>query len=317
MTTMAEDGGRTGLRKSAGLVVLAVCFAALLVPWARQPDDRLLSCLHDFAHFPLFFVITGALCWMLSNVASSQWRAGAVVILALSFGLGLLVERVQPYVGREAGLEDLFLGAAGSAAAVGLFCIRRAAGRPSRWALAGSSVVLLLLSSLPTMRVVADRAVARREFPVLASFESPWETGRWTANHGTVDRVRDGATDGRYAMRFRVTEAAAYPGVFLVDCPHDWNGLHRIHMDVSLPGCDARLAWLRVDDRRDPPYSGRFQKMMNLSPGMNRLTIERDELVTPAGQALDLQHVVALGVFLEAGREGEELVLDNVRLETD
>ncbi len=295
--------------------MIVLCLASLLVPGFESMRGRLADSLQDLAHFPIFAVI----CLLLIAVLNrSRYRAVSVpVSLAAAAGLGLLAEWIQPWVGRTRELGDVLIGLAGSAAAAA--CVHAWLRRPSARIRAGLCILaagLALGALAPTAAVLKDQRDARAAFPVLGSFETPLETARWTANVCRLSRVKDHATDGRFALEMAVIEEGAYPGAFLMDMPRDWRAAARLCFDVWMPGAERTLLWVRVDDRRNSTYADRFQKAIWVEPGPNRICIDRREFeTTPGGRKMDLGRLDAWGLFFDRARPGDRLVLDNLRLE--
>ena len=283
-------------------LIWTAVLAALLAPVGQGSEDRLASYLRDGLHFPLFFLLT----WSGGGRALPNWRAGVTMALVV-----LGVEAVQPLVGREAEGRDALFGLAGVVLAMAFHGMRRASF-PSLWkgiAVAAPAAVLC-----PLLIIGADRWEARRGFPLLASFRSPWETGRWSGRGCEVRRVR---RNGQWAMRLEVkNRPPEYPGAFLMEAPPDWSGMAALRATVFWTGPGDRELWWRADDRRDaPPYSDRVQAVAALHPGTNRLVIPfEDWTVTPGGRPFDFRRVVSLGLFFTEAAPGETLDVLDIRL---
>lgn len=294
------------------LLLFLGCLALLMVPWLEKASDRLLACLQDAAHFPLFaFMFV-----LLFRLWPAAVNDGMRVLLSLGalVAVAFMAEMVQPFIGRTAGWEDIAYGLAGSVAAACAEASGRAAHRRGRRALAGAAGALVLAALLPSWLVAMDRVRARLDFPVLASFEQPMEQGRWMINGCRADRVADHATDGRCALRVEVTNAAPYPGLFLTDAPRDWRGWRRVCLDVFIDGAAGRRFWLRIDDRPDAPYADRAQDVMDAGPGVNRLCLSLDGLKAANGRSMDLSRVISFGLFFDEARVGDRIRVDRVVL---
>ncbi|HOW97718.1 MAG TPA: hypothetical protein P5567_01400 [Kiritimatiellia bacterium] len=283
------------------LVWMAV-LAALLAPVGQGSEDRLMAGLRDALHFPLFALLT----WSWGGRFLPCWRTAAVMTLAV-----LGVEAVQPLVGREAEWRDALFGLAGVVMAMALQGMRQPRHATFWKAL---MIVAPAIVLCPLLIVGADRWEARRAFPLLAAFRSPWEIGRWTGRGCDLRRVR---RDGAWAMRVAVRNTApAYPGAFLMEAPRDWSGMAALQVAVCWPGPDERELWARADDRPgSPPYSDRLQKALAMRPGTNRWVISFEEWKsTPGGRPFDFRRVRSLGLFFAEAAPGEALDILEIRL---
>ncbi len=296
---------------AAGLAVVVVLSLLLLLwPQAEGPRGRLGEYLEDLAHFPVF----AAACILLRLLLPKGRRFDAVAIAA--GGLAALgIEWLQPLVGRMESARDLLLGLAGSAAGVALAAAARTAVPRVRFAFVALVLMLALAAVLPLAVIAGDAWLARRQYPQLGGFESAMELGRWQSDDCALSRVPEHAAEGRYALRITVTNAVPYPGAFLQEGPPAWHGLRSLCVDVFLAGTEARGLWMRIDDRKDPPYGDRVQEMVVLKPGPNSLCWDRERVTTtPSGRHLDLEHIVSVGLFFDQAPADAVLYLDNLRL---
>ena len=277
------------------------------MPVVTRPAGRMAEYLHDVLHFPIF----AALTWTLWSRRRSRWLVLGAIVAAI-----LLVERLQPWVGREAEVRDALFGLAG-AVTVGVFHAAAGTGHPRRrgaWRGIGIAVMAAVVG--PLLLIVLDRWEARRVFPLLASFRSPLEIGRWTGQGCGLKRVR---RDGQWALRLEVIRSPLYPGAFLVEAPRDWSRMQALQITLFWPGSRPREFWVRADDRPDsPPYADRVQTAFTLNPGFNRLFILRSALQrTPGGRLFNFAQVISLGLFLGEAAPGDTLDILEVRLILD
>lgn len=286
------------------------CGLVLLVPTHWRPDQRLTAYLLDGLHFPLFAV----LAWLLlAWRPSAGWRFTAAALAAL-VALGGLIEIVQPWVGRTTSLRDWTLGSIGALAAALAFRARRAGGRPAQYSLGLVALGLTVAVAAPAVIYAADGWRARRDFPLLASFESRRELGRWRVRGVTAARSLEHATHGRQSLVI-TSGAAPYAGLFLAEAPRDWSRFRHLHLDAYVPGAHPVAVWIRLDDRRNAPYDDRAQVLLNLAPGPQQVTVSRDQLdPTPGGRPIRWDRVRTCGLFFHRPGAGQQLYLDHWRL---
>lgn len=297
---------------AVSLILLGLCL--LLLPGVERPHDRLADYLHDLLHAVLFAAIALLMAAIAPRRRGRLASAAAIVVACLV--LASAMELLQPLLGRDRQLGDVLLGGAGSLIAVCWLEAGRRASRPATrvfLALAGTLILLAVL--LPAWLIVGDRQDAREDFPVLASFESPAELGRWSANRCTVSRAARHATHGSFSLALEVVEDGGYPGVFLVDMPRDWRRFRQLCADLFLEREGPEDVWFRIDDRANPAYPDRFQQVFRLLPGSNRVCLLRKDFgVASGGRPLDLANVTACGIFFDRGRVGDRLYIDHLVL---
>lgn len=291
-------------------MLFLACAVLLVLPVADFQHDRLLSRLLDFGHFPLFALIFWCVLNFLPRKPDGSRRWGAAIIATLL--LNLVAECVQPMFGRSSGIADWFIGTAGCLGAALL--LLPTTGKV-QLLFYGVMLMLLLASLMPAGWVALDRRAARADFPLLSSFESPWELDRWEYRGCSLRRTRENATEERHALEITIDEEVVYPGLFLVDMPRDWSEMESLGFDLFWPSDTDVLLWVRVDDSVGSTYGNRVQQAQLLHRGSNRILLSRDLVsITPEGRSLNLKSIQSFGLFLEKGTPGLVFYLDNVTL---
>lgn len=229
------------------LVVLATVFSALLLPVPFA--GRAATALGDLVHAPLFgsLAIAWLLVWQrldpLNRVFDGprihQGRRlvsrGIIIWISLSlFGLGM--EFLQRGTGRSASVHDAIANSLGVAAAIaGYSAVWFASRHRNRaaWSFASVAVMILALAWWRPVVLLADVIAMPKQFPLLASFESPAELTRWYMRKCTGKRVRTDATDGRYALEVDY-EAVDFPAITLIEMVSDWSDYSALELDAIL-----------------------------------------------------------------------------------
>jgi VanZ family protein len=289
-----------------GVLLLAV---ALFGP---LPRGRTMDALTDLGHVPLF---VGLSAWLMVRRRRAGWSlpAAGAAVWSAAVGLGVAVEVLQSLVGREASVGDVWADAVGALAGILLAAARERAGRVALL-IAGAALAALAGTAWPALRlldVVRQRLHAGR----LAGFEDALELDRWDFRECRATRVREHATQGRFALRLAL-QPGRFPGAGLDSPPPDWSGHSRLAADVYLDG-DSPLD-LRVkveDERHDGRLEDRFQRVVRLAPGPSRIEIPLSDVAAgPQGRLLDLRHVAQLRFFAVDLPGPRVLFLDNVAL---
>ncbi len=91
-----------------------------------------------------------------------------------------------------------------------------------------------------------------------------------------------------------------YPGFSPNLVKDDWQGYKSFCFDVYNPGEKELQITVRIDDREDAPeYPDRYNRSFTIKPGMNRIRIPLDSLVTSGTRRkLDLNSIHQLIIFM-------------------
>jgi hypothetical protein len=108
-----------------------------------------------------------------------------------------------------------------------------------------------------------------------------------------------------------------YPGLEPLLDKNDWKNHKWLSFDVYNPQRGEIQLNVRLDDQENyPDYPDRFNKVINLKPGMNSLKIQLDTLVTSGTERhLDLNNIYRMFIFLVRPERKMILYVDYVRLE--
>jgi VanZ family protein len=190
----------------------------------------------DLGHI-LFFALLGTLLLGLCKRRTAVVGIGRTfaLVFILVFAVGLVVELLQMQSGgRTPDPADLVRNQLGCLLAFALF-----APPDWRWTrlLRLGVAVLLVLALWPLSRALIDETLAARQFPVLADFETPFETRRWV--HPSQLHTQSGTVrHGERAARVQLT-TARYSGVSLFHFPGDWRGYRWLRFKTRATGSTA------------------------------------------------------------------------------
>ena len=287
---------------------MLVALSGLLIP-IQLPPDRLLSAWWSAAHVPLFFLVSTLF------LAGLKGRHRIAMALFLALVVPLL-EWGQVLTGRNLSVTDMALGWAGVGAAWWI-----SAGP---WKAIGWLLLIMATVALPGT-VVYDRYEARRAFPVLDDFSSPFHAGRWWINGAEAERF-SWADGFGWGLTFRVAPAGEwpYPGMFMADFEQDWSGKQALWLklwwmpeeEAKREGTGPRLI-IQIEDRLQAPYADRFQTEFNLAAGWNEWRVPLADLQTMNGRKMTLNHIATWGFYFIGAElaEGIEVIVDRVWLE--
>ena len=270
----------------------------------------------DLGHI-LFFALLGALLLGLINrrpAPPAYGRTFAFVFTAV-FAAGLAVELLQMQSGgRTPDVTDLVRNQLGCLLAFAIF-----APRDWRWTRLFRAGVagLLVLALWPLSRALIDETLAARQFPVLADFETPFETRRWV--HPSQLRTQtDIVRHGDRAARVQLS-TARFSGVSLFHFPGDWRGYRSLRFSVYNPREEPMELNCRIHDVHHRDHGNAFQDRYNqqfqLHQGWNDLNVSLDRVrAAPRGRTMDLARIEGFGLFVVQQPRPLTIYLDHVVL---
>jgi hypothetical protein len=307
--------GRLG-SAALGLILAASCLALTLFFPAVEFRVRSLQQLHQFAHVPLFFLVTLGLAAVFPPREEDSFWTRLRKLLRL-FGvaliLGGLVELAQPRWGGMREGQDLIRDAAGAGAAVmALLAWRPEVPRPVRWSLRGTAALNCVLYFVPVTVARGDESRARRQFPVLADFETPLQVTRFGSHRCDLQVVKEG--DGHLLLaRFLPDQ---YPRFTLRYGPKDWRGHRALAFTCFNRGERPFYLIVRIDDiHHDNRPADRYKLRLHLDPGRHEIEIPLAAVESaPDLRPMDLAALADLTLYGFELRQPQEILFDDFRL---
>lgn len=106
-----------------------------------------------------------------------------------------------------------------------------------------------------------------------------------------------------------------YRGVVFGGFQPDWRRYESLHLEIHNPQPETLELTLRIDDREAPPYADRFNRVLAITPGGNRIVIPLAALATSgSGRMLDRKTIRQVRLFAVSPRKEYLLYLDNISL---
>ena len=232
--------------------------------------------------------------------------------------LGTLIELFQHDFQRtpDAGdvLRDVIGGLVG---VVFLFDSRKIMGvkilRTCQMAVIG----LVGMQIYPVLTALADEYLAREQFPVLSSFETPWEIERWGGNaaYAIDDHVH---LEGEHSLRV-LLGTGKYSGVNLKYFPENWDRAKRFRFSVFNPRDEVLELVCRINDQQHQQgrqrYADRFNCLYKFPKGWTTVDIDVQDIRTaPQGRLMDMSHIKGVSVFAMDLPKSRVIYIDDVRL---
>ncbi|MDG2219883.1 MAG: hypothetical protein P8L85_00780 [Rubripirellula sp.] len=309
---------------TAGVIAVGVVFV-LLVPLPFS--GRAWAAAGDLVHAPLFGCLSFAAMTALERLRPLRESfakltvRGIVVMLVISL-IGAMMEILQNYMGRSPSLHDAVSNALGCAAAVLVYIgwrwhRRRPEKKYCSQMLFLASGCLLALSWYAPAMVLRDVLNVKRNFPLLASFETDAEMGRfWFDDSQGVRRPSD-ATEGLYSLEL-ICEPTSFPRISLIELESDWSQAEAFEIDVRLesPSRGRVTLVIKVVDQVDRDAVNAYQGTWTLEPGSyKRIRIAREALLAGSGErSLDLSRIHYVGIGLVEPEMTTRLRIDRLRI---
>jgi VanZ family protein len=205
----------------------------------------------------------------------------------MAFLFGIVTECIQaltPY--RHFRLGDIYTDALGAAVFLFFTYSLQNRLRPRHFIIMRNVLLLLvMIRGYPIFTLSVDTWDMEKDFPVLSSFESPFEMTRYSGKGSTLNRIRLHATEGKYSLKADLN-AGLYPGISMDSLHNDWRGYTTLNFDVFLEGTTPLDITVRINDRKhNEEYEDRFNKVFHIFPGKNHILINLDEVKTaPKGR---------------------------------
>jgi VanZ family protein len=240
-------------------------------------------------------------------------------IVGICFVAGVFIESIQFFIGRQAGWQDILRNILGGLSALAFF--RRPKSANTQLLDIKFKVIvtaLLCIQLYPLLVTLADEQMARKNFPLLADFESKLELNRWSSN-GNITLDKSFTAHGGYSARIELT-TDKYSGASLNFLPNNWKGFDRVLFSIYLPDNSPLLITTRIHDQQhqqgDYLYNDRFQQRTRLQPGWNSIAINlSDVILAPKTRQMDIKNIANINFFASNLKQSRVIYLDNLRLE--
>jgi len=276
-------------------------------------------------------------CTILLNVWFSTLkikpkRMQIIGVCVLAFLLGVVIEFIQPYFGRNKSLVDAYNDFAGCSAAGFLFWrlqIKQASHKRFCLLFACILIVSGLIQPIKHLQLLWQRNTA---MPVLFNFEAAWEKNLWTPNDGTNVEILKGSTvknsiDLKQTITWlnetnfaKITfkRGVLYPGISFPFIYNDWHDYSLLTFEVfwpqgqTVPNKEIQLHLRIHDTEHNNDYDDRFNRILMVKPGLNVFEISLEDVKSaPKSRLLKLKAVDSMSIFLIKPKEDIMLYVDN------
>lgn len=295
----------------SGLLILFVV-PFFFVGGPDASSSLLLKNVWNFGHIFFFAVF---MLLVQSYRPLLRWQEWLMVTL-LAIGLGIAIEFVQRFVGRDSSWDDVLHNLFG--VWLGLFWGQK----PTRLVWLLRFVCILLIAPAFWLVVYSGIAdiVMRKQFPLINSFESNYEMAHVQNNPRRVNTSPDNLlhTHGDYGLQV-VLSTKKYAGLRLVSYG-DWSGYKLLQMDFYNPDSEPLELVLKISDAHHDlgknRFNDRFNRALILMQGWNQVQIDLEDVRTaPLGRVMQMNQIRGVEVFAVQLSVPRKFYWDNIRLQ--
>ncbi len=312
--TYTADDDRRGRRASAAIWAVLLVGLLVLFELGDVPErTRFWDSVYHAGHVPLFGMVAISILGLLraggARVDRPQpwWLA-----FGLTVALGGITETLQIFQsGRDASCWHFLRDVAGASAFLLVVAtarsrrsfsglIRSAGGRAVAWAAAALMVCAALFDLAATVMIYGERDLA---FPTLFALDGSWWERQFIETSSSVltPHVRPPHVvlpSGESLARLDL-KPGTYPGVAFDEPYPDWRGARSLVLtfvsDLDVP---LQLT-IRVHDvKHDNRFEDRFNRLLVIHPGLNRIVIPLDDVRrAPDRREMDMRHIRGIVLF--------------------
>ncbi|MBK7141434.1 MAG: VanZ family protein [bacterium] len=312
------------------LATLTILLLAALVIFLEIPErTRFWFELFTAGHTLVFGLCALACLWLSQLVARGRIHfrlSHYIIAFFLAVLVGGATEIIQPFVGRDGELSDLYRDMLGAVAFLFLAMTfdRQItwdfrSGKWLRYTVRILAPVLIVLIFWPAIKWGGAYIYRDRQMPVLLDFNSSVMRLFTRVANGRLDIVPAPvdwpAAPPKVAML--TLYAGVYPGLTLKELSPDWSRYRELTFALFSARTDTLVMEFRVNDRHhNEKYNDRFNTILKVTPGLNQLVFPLDRISkTASGRFMDLTDMGTIVLFAHRPTDSLSLYLSSIRLQ--
>jgi VanZ family protein len=269
----------------------------------------------NLGHIILFSILSYVVIKDVPVINRSGFWKQLLIMFLLTAVIGIITEVVQGEYDRSPDIKDIVRDLIGSAIALAFFIrSRQMLAKPVLLIMQVLVFLAFVRETYPLGRDLIDETIARSQFPILADFETPFETDRWLEKW-RMERDAEIARQGDYSVKAALIPAK-YSGVSLRYFPSYWSGYNYLNFSIYNPDSDTLKIICRIHDREhNNAYSDRFKRAYMIRPGWNDIRIATEDIRTaPRNRRMDMHHIKSLVIFTVDLQVKRYIYLDDFHL---
>ncbi len=295
------------------IIVMALMSILFFIGGPGYDSPRSLKAFWNLGHI-LYFALLPLLLFSLSPGNQLKPVFQVSIIFGITLCLGALVEFFQYGTDRTPDMGDIFRNMIGACIAIAfLLPIRKSVPKTPMLIFKTTLIILVASQFYPIVIALVDEHHARRDFPVLSDFQTPFQNHRWSG-----DKIENIGSQGNRAMRVDLT-TQIYSGVALKYFPVNWQQYQWFQFRIYNPSADTIKITCRIHDKKHTQgvqrYRDRFNQTQSLSQGWNTITISLEEVRrAPNKRQMDLSQIYGIGFFASRLPHPRKIYIDDVKL---
>lgn len=293
-------------------------FSLFFVDGPGDEAARSFKAFWDLGHIIVFALWSYLLLKGVKVLAGLKFLKQAALLLVFAVIMGSLIELLQGRFHRTPSIEDVVRDIIGTLMALAFLAPQRVALSKNVLRSFQISTALLVIGALfPFAGAITDEYIARKSFPLLSNFESPFEMSRWECRPG-CSIVKGVAPDGGNSLKVPLA-TTLYSGVSLRYFPRDWRGFSFLNFNIFNESNEPLKITCKIHDRehrvRGYKYNDRYNKSLTLTPGWNMVTIPLSDVASaPKERKMDLAEIRNVGFFVTRLKKEMNVYMDDLAL---
>jgi len=314
------------------LIVSVISIALMVLEKYKVPADTFFwRSIFDAGHIPLFGIISIAILRLLQTIWEQRFANPLihyVIAFCLTGLLGLTTEIIQYFTPRDADIGDIVTDGVGAVCFLGLYLTfdRRLPGsgislsRGQKYFIRFAVVILGLVAMIPTLNWIGAYIQRNNSFPEICTFESTWEQKFIFADNASLSIVPApeifGGINSNHVGRIDFKKSGN-PAFIIAEPYPDWSGYDHLSFSVLSESPENLTLDFRINDRRhNNDYYDRFNRLLSIHPGLNRIRIPlKDVRMAPKTRQMNMQKIDLIILFAVKPENDITIYLDNFRLE--
>lgn len=309
------------ITRALGRIYLSIftimsCIVFLFICNLDISTSRIIDKIFDFGHLPLFGIISLGFVIIFKHYQKHANLRSYLYAWIITVILGIATELVQIITPeRFFELGDILFDAIGAGCFLTLAYPFQDVEIRVRKIFRTVAIAAVFACTIPLLLAALDEISMHNSFPLIGSFESRLEMGRWIEQNSEITRSNLHPTNGKYSMKVRLLPGE-YPGISLKYLTRNWQGYDRLIFNVLLEENNALRITVRIHDKNhNEQYEDRFNRGFVINPGNNTVIIDLKEVMeAPKGRRIDMGNIVNICIFSYNLAEQRTLYFDNFRL---
>jgi VanZ family protein len=313
MVEMSENKVR--FRKLIVGVALLLIFPWLFFGGPGNEANRSFKEAWDLGHVLLFFLLAIEMEMILKTgiTAIGQRVSFTMAVLLVAAVLIEIIQSLLPK--RIVSYVDILNSMAGATVAfLWLFGLGRQGCTRFFFVFAGCFILGVV--AIPLFYACLDEYRAKRDFPLLADFESSLELSRWEKTK-KIKRVKDPVASGNWSLKV-LLGGEKYSGIALHYFPGNWQRMQELRFQVFNPDEPVMLHYrVHDDEHREEQqlYENRYNGRQLLATGWTQIVLPLADIESgPRNRKMNVSQIKGFGLFLVDNPKERVLYLDRVEL---